>query len=100
MIARPGRIDLILEDFDSDLYEQIGEIADSFSDVSDEACGRALRRLLFALGAAWTLPNTLIGLAGGLAGMVAGARPRWSRTEMAIVFVRWPWGPGCGWRGV
>jgi len=55
---------------------------------------RALHGLLLALGAAWTLPNTLIGLAGGLAGMVAGARPRWSRTELAIVFLRWPWGPG------
>lgn len=36
--ARPGRIDFILEDFDSDLYEQIGETADNdFSGVPEEA---------------------------------------------------------------
>lgn len=36
--ARPGRIDYLLEEFDSDLYEEIGEIADEiFSGVTDEA---------------------------------------------------------------
>ena len=47
-----------------------------------------------ALGAAWTLPNTLAGLLLGAMGMPFGARARWSRREWAIVFDRWPWGPG------
>lgn len=45
-------------------------------------------------GALWTLPNTLIGLLLGLAGMALGSRPRWRPTEVALVFHRWPWGPG------
>lgn len=58
---------------------------------------RAGRRWLPALqllGAVWTLPNTLLGLIAGLTGMLAGARPRWSRRDCALVFHRWPWGPG------
>lgn len=51
-------------------------------------------RVLQGLGALWTAPNTLIGLIGGLAGMVAGARPSWNRRDLAIVFRDWPWGPG------
>ena len=47
-----------------------------------------------ALGVLWTLPNTLIGLAAGLAGLMAGARVEWSTTESALVFQHWPWGPG------
>jgi hypothetical protein len=35
-------------------------------------------RALQVLGAVWTLPNTLIGLIGGLAGMLGGATLRWS----------------------
>jgi hypothetical protein len=46
------------------------------------------------LGAVWTLPNTLIGLIGGLAGMLGGATLRWSGRDCALVFDRWPWGPG------
>lgn len=49
---------------------------------------------LQCLGAAWTLPNTLAGLLAGLCGMLAGARPRWHRRELSLVFERWPWGPG------
>lgn len=49
---------------------------------------------LQGLGAIWTLPNTLLGLLAGLAGCIAGARPRWHRRELALVFERWPWGPG------
>ncbi|MFO3705228.1 hypothetical protein ACI6Q5_09595 [Xanthomonas codiaei] len=49
---------------------------------------------LLALGALWTLPNTALGLAIGALGSCFGARPRWSRQELAIVFDRWPWGPG------
>jgi hypothetical protein len=51
-------------------------------------------RLAQVLGAAWTLPNTLIGLSAGLAGMAAGARWRWRARELALVVERWPWGPG------
>lgn len=46
------------------------------------------------LGAVWTSPNTLVGLLGGLAGLGAGARMHWRRRECALVFERWPWGPG------
>lgn len=49
---------------------------------------------LALLGALWTLPNTLIGLIGGLVAMPCGARPRWSRRDLAVVFVHYPWGPG------
>lgn len=46
------------------------------------------------LGAVWTLPNTLLGMLLGACGMPFGARARWSRRELALVFVDWPWGPG------
>lgn len=46
------------------------------------------------LGGIWTSPNTLIGLVGGALGALAGARPYWSSKESALVFRRWPWGPG------
>ncbi|WP_433851466.1 hypothetical protein [Stenotrophomonas nitritireducens] len=51
-------------------------------------------RLACMVGALWTSPNTLVGLVAGLAGMAAGARPRWNRRDCALVFHRWPWGPG------
>ena len=40
------------------------------------------------------MPNTALGLVAGVAGMLAGARPRWSERDLALVFVRYPWGPG------
>ena len=46
------------------------------------------------LGALWTLPNTLLGLIAGAAGMGFGAHAHFSRRELADVFHRWPWGPG------
>jgi hypothetical protein len=46
------------------------------------------------LGVAWTSPNTLLGLLLGLAGLPFGAQVRLSPRELAIVFQRWPWGPG------
>ncbi|WP_441004851.1 hypothetical protein [Xanthomonas sp. NCPPB 1067] len=49
---------------------------------------------LLALGAAWTLPNTALGLLVGAIGVCFGARPRWSHRELALVFDAWPWGPG------
>lgn len=52
------------------------------------------RAILLALGAAWTLPNTAVGLLLGALGMVGGARARWQPVELAVVFNRYPWGPG------
>lgn len=46
------------------------------------------------LGGAWTFPNTLIGLLAGAAGTAAGARAHFSPRHAALVFHRWPWGPG------
>jgi hypothetical protein len=53
-----------------------------------------LTRVLVALGALWTLPNTLVGLVLGIAGLALGAHVHWRRRELALVFHRWPWGPG------
>src|SRR5690606_3611013 len=55
---------------------------------------RVLRLAAGTLGVAWTLPNTLAGLAAGLASLLAGARMQLSRTELALVFDGVPWGPG------
>lgn len=54
----------------------------------------SLLRLLVALGALWTLPNTLLGLLLGVIGLAAGAHLHWRSRELALVFHRWPWGPG------
>lgn len=56
--------------------------------------GQAGLVVLRMLGMAWTLPNTLLGLVLGAAGLPSGARARWSPGELAVVFDRWPWGPG------
>lgn len=53
-----------------------------------------LRAAGYTLGALWTLPNSLIGLLGGLTAMPRGARPRWSQRDLAVVFIGYPWGPG------
>jgi hypothetical protein len=53
-----------------------------------------LRTLLCVAGVAWTVPNTLLGLVAGCAGLMRGARAHWSRRELALVFDRMPWGPG------
>ena len=47
-----------------------------------------------AIGMAWTVPNTLIGLIAGAAGMAFGAHAHVRVRECAIVFHRFPWGPG------
>ncbi|MEL1264136.1 hypothetical protein [Pseudoxanthomonas putridarboris] len=47
-----------------------------------------------ALGVAWALPNSLIGLLAGVAGLPFGARAIWNRRDFALVFHAWPWGPG------
>ena len=46
------------------------------------------------LGVLWTLPNTVLGLVAGATGIAFGARPRWRGSEFALVFQRFPWGPG------
>lgn len=51
-------------------------------------------RLAQAVGALWTLPNTLLGLGAGLLGVAAGARLRWHAGDLALVVEHWPWGPG------
>jgi len=53
-----------------------------------------LLRVLQMLGAVWTSPNTLIGLAAGTTAMLAGARPSWNGRDCAVVFREFPWGPG------
>lgn len=52
------------------------------------------KAIVCALGAAWTAPNTLLGLLAGLFALPFGARPCWRRHEWALVFQRFPWGPG------
>ena len=53
-----------------------------------------LRAFAGALGVLWALPNTLAGLVAGAAGLAFGAHAHLNRRECAIVFHRWPWGPG------
>lgn len=43
---------------------------------------------------AWTLPNTLVGLLSGLVALPFGARMGVRAECRAIVFQRYPWGPG------
>lgn len=62
--------------------------------MSDHARVRPPHPLLLALGALWTSPNTLIGLLLGAAGLLRGTRVHLSTREHALVFARWPWGPG------
>ena len=52
------------------------------------------RGLLQVVGALWTAPNSLVGLLAGAAGMARGARAHWRGQDLALVFERWPWGPG------
>ena len=46
------------------------------------------------LGIAWALPNSLVGLVAGVAGIPFGAHLHLRRRDLALVFHRWPWGPG------
>lgn len=50
--------------------------------------------LLRALGMAWTLPNTVLGLVAGAVAIPFGAHAHWRGADLALVFHRWPWGPG------
>ncbi|KZC16273.1 MULTISPECIES: hypothetical protein [unclassified Rhodanobacter] len=60
----------------------------------DSSASRWPRRGLLALGMLWALPNSLLGLLLGLAGLAFGARLRWQPRELALVVRRWPWGRG------
>jgi hypothetical protein len=51
-----------------------------------------MRRALFVPGAIWALPNTILGLLLGFPSLLFGARLRIS--DGALVFLRYPWGPG------
>lgn len=62
--------------------------------MSEPRSARVSLAALRAIGALWTLPNTLLGLIAGAAGMGFGAHVHFSRRDLAIVFHRWPWGPG------
>lgn len=50
--------------------------------------------LMRVTGITWTLPNTLAGLVAGIVGIAFGAHMHLRRPELALVFHRWPWGPG------
>lgn len=60
----------------------------------DGAVRRIGTYVLRALGMLWTVPNTLIGLVAGASGLAFGAHAHVDKRELAIVFHRWPWGPG------
>ena len=53
-----------------------------------------LLRGLQALGVAWSLPNTALGLLAGGVSLAAGAHAHLSTRDFAIVFHKVPWGPG------
>ncbi|WP_460711014.1 hypothetical protein [Lysobacter terrae] len=53
-----------------------------------------MRGAVLVLGAVWALPNTVLGLVAGTAGLAFGAHAHWRPRDLAIVFHHWPWGPG------
>jgi len=53
-----------------------------------------LRTLAGGLGLLWTLPNTLLGMLADTTDLAFDAHVHVNRRERAIVFHRWPWGPG------
>ncbi|QYR52100.1 hypothetical protein [Lysobacter soyae] len=56
--------------------------------------GKALRCVAGVLGVIWTLPNSLVGAILGCAGLPFGAHAHLRKDDWALVFHRWPWGPG------
>lgn len=42
----------------------------------------------------WTAPNTALGLVAGAVALAFGAHAHLRPRDLAIVFHRWPWGPG------
>lgn len=55
---------------------------------------RWLLRCLQAIGIAWTLPNTVLGLIAGIFAMAGGAYAHVRPRDLAIVFHEVRWGPG------
>lgn len=53
-----------------------------------------LRGTLVALGGLWALPMSLFGLLAGLVALAFGARVAWRPQDLALVFQKFPWGPG------
>ena len=51
-----------------------------------------LRVALLLAGSLWTAPNSLLGAVAGVAGLALGARA--AIAPGALVFFRFPWGPG------
>jgi len=45
-------------------------------------------------GVLWAIPNTLLAAVAGLVALPFGARMRWRADALALVFHRYPWGPG------
>jgi len=60
----------------------------------DTGMPRVALRILQAFGAVWTLPNTMAGLLIGGLGIPFGAHVHVRARDLAVVFHRWPWGPG------
>ena len=54
----------------------------------------ALRTFAQLLGILWASPNTALGLVAGSVGLAFGAHAHLRPRDLAIVFHRWPWGPG------
>lgn len=52
------------------------------------------RRVWLTFGVLWTSPNSLLGLVAGLFAMPFGARPKLRKDDLAMVFHRFPLGPG------
>lgn len=55
---------------------------------------RSQRWLLLAFGVLWTLPNSAVGAIAGVAAMPFGARPKFRKRDLALVFHGFPMGPG------
>jgi len=53
-----------------------------------------LRGTLIGLGGLWALPMSLLGLLAGLVALAFGAHAAWRPQDLALVFQRFPWGPG------
>ena len=53
-----------------------------------------LRGLLLTLGVLWALPVSLVGLLVGSVALGFGAHARLRSDDLALVFQKFPWGPG------
>ena len=64
------------------------------ADIGSATARRWVLRVLQALGVAWALPYTALGLVAGAASLAAGAHAHLSARGFAVVFHKVPWGPG------